>query len=436
VDAITPRGSARQAQPWPLWLWVLAVAAGAAVVLARQGGAGALDTLWAEDGAIFLQQAIDLGFLEGLTRTYAGYLHLAPRLLAEAVSWLPIAWWATGCAVSGALGAALVALLVYRWSGAHVESPPLRAGLALAVLLVPIAGIEIINTPTNAHSYLLFAAFWAVLARHERRADLAVASGVLALATLSDPFAFVLLPIALARAVAHARRDDLVLFTVLLASVSAHGLAILLDPSAGARPMGSEVGVLELMRWYGSQVISGAFSGLLRARLAGRSPLLLDLAGFVLLAATLGAAWHRRLANVPFVALCTLMSIVLFAAPAWLAGMNSPRYPFVPVLLLLSAYAHVVGRLLGSSPGGRVKVLCLVGMGMILLSWATGFRVANLRGEGPSWSSEIRLARARCASRSTERVELALTPRLPEGMRLADWIGKPAWTLEVECRRF
>ena len=75
-------------RPW--MVGVLAVVAGTVVSLLRQGGAGALDTVWAEDRQIFLSQAHELGPVPALATSYAGYFHEMPRLTAALAAALPV----------------------------------------------------------------------------------------------------------------------------------------------------------------------------------------------------------------------------------------------------------------------------------------------------------------------------------------------------------
>src|SRR6266516_3366799 len=62
---------------------LVAVLAGTVIVVLRQPGAGALDTVWAEDGTVFLADAVNRSPLDALATSYAGYYHLLPRLLAQ-----------------------------------------------------------------------------------------------------------------------------------------------------------------------------------------------------------------------------------------------------------------------------------------------------------------------------------------------------------------
>ncbi len=58
--------------------------------LYRIGPGTALNSLWAEDGPIFLQGALEHGFWSDLWRTYGGYLVFVPRLIGLFASLLPL----------------------------------------------------------------------------------------------------------------------------------------------------------------------------------------------------------------------------------------------------------------------------------------------------------------------------------------------------------
>src|SRR5665647_648206 len=45
-------------------------------------------TMWAEDGSVFLTQASHAGRFETVLLPYAGYLHVVPRLIAEVTTML------------------------------------------------------------------------------------------------------------------------------------------------------------------------------------------------------------------------------------------------------------------------------------------------------------------------------------------------------------
>jgi hypothetical protein len=176
---------------------VIALAAGAAVLLLRIAGRSPLTTIWAEDRTVFLVQA--LGTPWHLFASYAGYLQLLPRLIAQLVAFLPLPDAAAAFAIAGALIASAVALFVFYASAGHIHSAWLRALLAAAVLLLPVAPLEIADSGVNTPWYLLFALFWAALWRPRTWRGMTLAGLIAFLAGASTPLALALAPLFILR---------------------------------------------------------------------------------------------------------------------------------------------------------------------------------------------------------------------------------------------
>ena len=179
-------------------LSVIAMAAGVVVLLLRIAGPSPLTTIWAEDRTVFLVQA--LATAGHLFASYAGYLQLLPRLIAQLVSFLPLPEAAAAFALAGAVIASAVALFVFHASAGHIHSVWLRGLLAAAVLLLPVAPLEIADSGVNTPWYLLFALFWAgavAAARPRRSWPWPRAVGFLAGA--STPLALALAPLLILR---------------------------------------------------------------------------------------------------------------------------------------------------------------------------------------------------------------------------------------------
>jgi hypothetical protein len=181
-------------------LTALAVVAGSAVMLARVGQRGPLDTIYVEDGYVFLLQA--LAYPGHIFISDGGYLELFPRLAAQLAALGPLRDATVVLALSGAIAAAGTAVFIYYASAGHVRSPWLRALLGLSVILLPIAPLEIADSAVGAPWYLLLALFWATLWRPRSASGKAAAAVVGFLATASTTMAFLLFPILLLRVAA------------------------------------------------------------------------------------------------------------------------------------------------------------------------------------------------------------------------------------------
>src|SRR5690606_10384183 len=183
--------------------WLLAagaVAVGSAASLARQPGTGALDTVWAEDGQIFLAGAVGRSLPRALATPYAGYLHTGPRLIAEAAALVPAQRAALVLSGAAAVVTALLALLVYAAAAGHLP-PPTRVVAAAMVVAVPLAQGDLPNSVANLHWPALYALFWVLLWTPATLAGRVVAVGTTVLVALSDVLVVALLPLAVARLV-------------------------------------------------------------------------------------------------------------------------------------------------------------------------------------------------------------------------------------------
>ncbi|HEY8339085.1 MAG TPA: glycosyltransferase family 4 protein, partial [Egibacteraceae bacterium] len=322
-------------------LAVLAVAAGAVASLLRQPGVPAVDTLWGEDGTIFLQQALSTSPWTALQTVYAGYLHVLPRLLTEAVAVLPLAAAAPALAAGAATLTAGTAVLVERASAAHLPWRPARVVLAAAVVLLPVAQAEVFNAVANLHWPLIFVAFWMLLWPTERRWEVAVAAAVIALAVLSDPLVLLLAPLAVARfASGRGWRVRLVPVVFAVGAVL-QTVALVTNPTPREFPL--ELDLVKVAAWYVWHVVTkAAFGSWLPEAVPLPVAVLLTLIALALAAGVAVVAVRtRRRRPTALVSTAVIASVVLYAAPVVLSGYATPRYSVAPVLLLYTAAAAV-----------------------------------------------------------------------------------------------
>lgn len=169
-------------------------------MLPRVARIPAWDVVYAEDNGVFLVQA--LAHPWHLLAPYGGYLELVPRILGQMVSMLPLRYAAVIYAVSGALIAGVCALFTYYASEGYIRSPWLRAMLGAALILLPLAPLEIADSGVTSPWYLLPTAFWAVMWRPRTGWGMAAAA-LMAFATVSSEFAAIIyLPLLVIRVIA------------------------------------------------------------------------------------------------------------------------------------------------------------------------------------------------------------------------------------------
>jgi len=428
----TPHAELRR----PLWRKLLtptlAVVVGTAAQVIRLTGTKVFNTVWAEDGTIFLRDALGKPAQHAVFHTYAGYLHLVPRTIAEVARAVPIDDAAIVMGGGAALVIAVLAVVVFRASRDVIASTPLRLVLAASMIVLPATARETLDNTANLHWYLIFAAFWVLLWRPASRTERFVGCVVLVSAALSDPLTLVLAPLALARWVTLPHRGERA-FTVTYAAAMAVQLGFALLAEANPVHLAPNVG--DLAKVYGLRV---AAASLLGDPFTNRLFLTLGWAlawigGAAVLAVVVFGLrrWNGRRA---VVALAVFTSSAVFLIPMILRWEDSiistrgsdtlgggSRYMVVPVLLLIGAFVVIAdhaGQRWRQAPVASVVAIALA------FTWGQGFLVRNERSLGPLWSTVVAHARTECTS-GVENVTVPISPQSPPGK----------WVVPIPCAR-
>jgi hypothetical protein len=187
---------------------VVLIAVVAALAAWQRIPAIARDTLWAEDGRIFVQGAMDRGPIASLFIPYAGYVHTVPRLIASAVvSFVPVTGWALGMTAGACLVAGILAATVFVATRGIIRWMPARLVLAALTVLAPLAPREVLGDATNLHSLFLWTLFWIVLAAPRTRTSTIGLAVVGLLGALTEVQSLLLLPLLLVVVVLRDRRS-------------------------------------------------------------------------------------------------------------------------------------------------------------------------------------------------------------------------------------
>lgn len=403
-----PRASVRVPAALVLLAWV--VVAGA-IQLVRAPGLPAWRVIWAEDGTIFLQQALDQSFPHALGTTYAGYLHVVPRLVAEPAALLPLGAAAAWLAIASAAVTSLLAAYVWVASASILETRRARALLVALFLLAPPAFLELQATVANLHWYGLLASFFAFLQRPATRREAAAAAAVAGLTALSDPLVALLLPLLVLRpgGLKRAQLGALAIPAAALAGLAVQAVAILgaTGPERQADFWPPDLATIFAQRVAGPALIGQErFDALwLVAGWPAAWGALALLAALVLRAVTSGSPERRRHAR-----LAAAAAFVLFAAPLAIRGTSEiapvlgevfgggARYLFAPMVL-----AWVPLLLLADRRGGWAGRLAVLAVAVVVAG-STGVTSRSL---GPDWPDSVAAARAKCATGtavSTQRI--------------------------------
>jgi hypothetical protein len=391
--------------------------------LLRMGPSAALDSLWAEDGQIFLQDGISRDFPSTLVDTYAGYLVLVPRLIGEIGSAVPLREAAAAVALASALIIVLSGLAVWVGSSGLIRNPYLRGTLVALTILSPVASLESVVSVAYVPWYMLFGSFWLLFWRAQTTWGAALGALFLLLTGLSTPGVWFFAPVAALRAVAaRDRRDALILGGFAAgAAVQIPVIALNDEPQIDAA-WSSDIWTAYLQR-----VLDGAALG---ERLGGVAWEQLGWALLIglLIAAVAGLALGLRRSAAPsrwLAAIALPTSLAMFAFSvyqravggqmAWPEGVHfgaGGRYAIVPALLLASVALVTIDwmpqRRTGPLRGNRLAAVAAVAMlGILAISF--DLRDPAARGE-PPWGETLEAAVPTCAAEGLAEVRVPTSP--------------------------
>lgn len=416
---------------WEAGLVVVAfVALGAVLQLFRLGPSTAVNSLWAEDGPVFLGGALTHGFFDSLTNPYAEYLVVMPRLIGEVGAAVPLHDAPLAMNLATVVVIALCGVAVWFASAGQIHSPYLRALLAALMVLCPVGTIEAVATPTNIAWYMTFAVFWLLLWR-PRTTPGAWLGGLLIFVTgLSTPGTLFFAPIALLRAVAiRGRRDAIVLGSyALAAAIQVVAMAVNTEEIAG------DTWSENILTAFLQRVVDGSVLGM---ELGGETwvdwgwPFLIAIV--VAVVAYLTVMSLRSNSNRLLAAIAVVTSIAMFLTSGytravgdvmvWRDGVYNDfggRYAIVPTLLLISAILALLDAHCRSSPRARRPILAVAIAALLLTSLVTSFDVRGVVGrEGPRWDDAVRAATTKCEAGTRTEVPVPIAPA--------------GWSVPVSC---
>lgn len=397
---------------------------GIVLQLLRPGWSASLGSLWAEDGPIFLQGALSQGFTDAIFTPYAGYLVLVPRLIGEGAVLMPLSDAAVAVSILSAAVVTLSGIAVWFGARSHIRDPWLRGTLACLTVLVPVAGLESVDSAAYVPWYMLFATFWLLLWRPRSTLG-AVLAGLFIIATgLSSPGVWFFAPLAALRALAiHSWRDAAIVAAFAIGALGQVPVLALNQEQAVTPSWTSDIWMA-----YAQRVVDGALLGEYLGGEAwvqfGRPFLLLLMLAAV--AAVFVLAWNSTTSGRWVAAIAVPTSLLLFVISAYQRAVGSEimwplsvyhgaagRYAIVPALLLVSAglalldgwrrNPNAARRL---PPGASLAVAALLWVGIVT---SLDVEETEIRGT-PQWDAALQTAASECSSEDVTDVAVPTSP--------------------------
>jgi hypothetical protein len=408
----------------------------------------AWDSLYVEDGQVFLAQAVDQHAWDTLATSHLGYLHTAARAITEVATWFPLERAPLVMALLTSLTVALLAAYVFEASGAWIASPLLRGVLAVALVLIPVTARDINATVANLHWYLIYASYWAVVNPWRSRGWLALSAGLVLVATLTDPLAAVLLPLGIVLALRE-RGGGRAAWVVPGAIVLGLLVQLVLRDEGAERVGGVDAGAVP--RIFAERVTSSLLAGdqHLFDLFGGRTGSPFAWASLVLVATAVAVGvWRLRGRRRHVLMAGAAFSVAYFLIPVISRGtellvpempwsLGASRYMYLPVMFLLTGLVAAVDRADPAAAGRARRHSPLREIALALLVMATialDLRAPHRTEGDPRWGPALEQAERACAAgRPVGPVTLIGAPgdrtAIVPTHRLAHWY------VPIECRR-
>lgn len=413
IDALgAPRGVHHQ-----LW-WIVSIGIAAAIVAWARIPPIARDTLWAEDGRNFLQDALDSGPWNSLVLPYAGYLHTFPRIVSSlTVELIPVQYYALAMTAGACILAGIMASIVFVCSADVLKWMPPRVIVAMVTVLAPLAPREVLGNQANLHSLVLWTLFWVLLYQPRTRGGRIGLAVFALLGSATEIQAIFLLPLLLWRL---GDRTRWLPRAGYLLGIALQVMTTLLWPrgTTGNPPLGAASIIYGFFvnsvvpLWIPQKAVGPAvlWGGIMLCLL-----LFLPFVIAFLVALKFGSNVQRFASVGLFFGAIGVYSISVFAnpqsfydyaqlSPSELGQLWLARYGVVPSMMLCAlamlAIAIIVGRRQHSRSAPSIRMVSaysLVGL-LVVLLLVQFVPQDTRRSGGPAWQPQIAALRDLCAT--------------------------------------
>jgi len=428
-------------------LQIAAVILGAGLLLLRIPGLPPWDSLYLDDYGTFFVRALEHPWQ--LFSPQHGYVQVLPHVIAQLATYVPLAQVPVVFAVSGAAIASACGLYVFHASAGHIRSAWLRALLGLAIVLSPVAPLEIADNTLGAPWYMLLALFWAVLWRPRTRTGTAV-TALLALATAaSTTIAVLFAPLLAIRLFVLRRPRDHAVTAGWLAGCLAQLPVVLSNASGGHSPLDNASVSGMSLSFYGHDVVLPSLGWHLSwwlqsfAGRDGATVIVATVLGLVFAAILIAQPGSRLFVAVALLAgfgitffSTTLVAYVSTSPPVTASREFGARYTALPIFLIESAIIVGADRALRQwrqwkrtrqehagrpartlpAPALLTTAAVMALVTIMVVSWVPDFRYQNaIRIDyttGP-WQKIVAMWRQDCAISRTGEIDVRAIRAIP-----------------------
>ena len=392
--------------------------------------------IYAEDGAISLQDALAKSFPNDFLSSYAGYFDIIGRSAGRVVASFPLQSAAQVFFFFNTFMLSWIAITVYRASTEFIPNRITRLVFALSLILLPIASFESIANTTNLHFFFMSACLPIFLRNSTGKHESYVFSFFVLVATLSTPLMIFFFPLIVFKRW-NSKSSSLftkpnhiefawligILIQVLFIITQAFG-----DRTSTGVQSVTKTGFLYLDRvvgsafvpWWGNvsdgtpSIAPNLFSA--RVYLALRALLALIL---LFLLALYIIKSSKRNTEIRTLSIGVLLTGFVYWFVVGILFSPEPRYAIFPSFGLLLILFYIQGEV---SKKERLKLHQHAVIFLILLTWLGSWSPSELRIVGPTWAAEYKKAQASCI----EGVAEVRIPIIPTNLK---------WHVIIECEK-
>ena len=336
-------------------------------------------SLWAEDGAVFFQDAMRSPG-KSLTAQYGGYAHLLPRMFAELGHVVRIDDWPLLVVVTCAVVMGLIGALVFSTALSLGIATPAAVIAALVPVLLPGFGDEVLGSWANLQWPLAYALAWVLIVPPER-SDRAIAFLVGLLAVIDGLACAFICPLVFL----HGRRwyRHPALPGMIVGAL--YQLVALVAPnmSLAMKRHSLSASTLKGMATGTGQALFDSGGGLLRSSVWKYVGMLC----VVIIVVIVARSKQRR----------TGLALLVSAAVTLLAfsvanGSAASRYGGLAASLVVAALIVAIG------PKAEFRGWHVWALAVLFIPVALSLPVSAYRSNSPSWAHGLEVARRQCAN--------------------------------------
>lgn len=383
------------------------------------------NTVWAEDGKVFLEEQYNLGFWGALFHDYAGYLHVVPRTVIGIASHLqPVDRFAVTVSGLCVLIVAAVGVAVYVLTAGVIRSVPARILLAAVPTLLPLGPMEIQANVANLHWFLMFLTPFLLLTPVRSWTKGIVLGVVALLCGLTEIQVIAFFPLFLL-GLRNRRRWPLLLGATL--GGAAQVVTTLLHPRA-AQP-GGHVSLSDILLGYVVEPVGGSWTWSMPTigRLISEHGVVVVLLPFVVVLALVAVGFWIGYAGQRWV----LASMIWGSAIVWCASVylnpnpmfafahfSSDQWPTIWTfrysaagsMYVIAGFVAVLDAfLVRRSPVLRIVGVLLVAV--VLWVFVANFAMdKSNRQQGPFWESQVDQSVSSCEDQPAENAVIQIAP--------------------------